>query len=435
MALDADCRAAWPCPTNDKSSPQASPHCPPAGLLQHASQLDGPEISLYKFAGSICRPSPATMEPDAPSAEVQRQVLQSTLEEVALRHADSTSTDCCVICLDAIEEPCEVQPCGHRNFDYLCVLSWLHEQPSCPLCKASVRQVRHDTQDGTTTTTPIAQPPSATSKQLPSSSSRPVYGRYGRGAPHPRIWGDRGQARRQRRETVATRPNIADPILRRREIYQANRFSKHVGSNRLSRYRELTPQMFATDAELVSRARMFIRRELQVFSFLSSSTDDDDKEPPHSSQDRSRRQQQRASNAEFLLEYVVAILKSVDIMGSAGQAEDMLVDFLGRESTKLFLHELRAWLRSPYTKLEDWDRAVQYDDERTSSRGVVRDSTSAGIGAESSASRKPSHAARDGHGDHFKRKGDFYRPDPRSLESKRRRRGNSRYESFLARGP
>lgn len=70
----------------------------------------------------------------------------------------------------------------------------------------------------------------------------------------------------------------------------------------------------------------------------------------------------RANNAEFLLEYIIAILKTVDIKGSGGQAEDMLQEFLGRDNTRLFLHELKAWLRSPYTSLEDWDRNVQYND-------------------------------------------------------------------------
>lgn len=71
----------------------------------------------------------------------------------------------------------------------------------------------------------------------------------------------------------------------------------------------------------------------------------------------------RANNAEFLLEYIVAILKTVDIKGSGGQAEEMLQEFIGRDDTRLFLHELRAWLRSPYTSLEDWDRHVQYSEE------------------------------------------------------------------------
>ena len=68
----------------------------------------------------------------------------------------------------------------------------------------------------------------------------------------------------------------------------------------------------------------------------------------------------RASNAEFLLEYILAILKTVDIKSSQGQAEEMLAEFLGRDNAQLFLHELRAWLRSPYTELEGWDRHVQY---------------------------------------------------------------------------
>ena len=123
-----------------------------------------------------------------------------------------------------------------------------------------------------------------------------------------------------------------------------------MGSNRLSRFRDLTPQLFVRDEELVSRARRWIRRELQVFQFLS---------PDGGEEEGITR---KANNAEFLLEYIVAIVKTVDIKGSGGQAEDMLQEFLGRDNTRLFLHELRAWLRSPYTSLEDWDRNVQYND-------------------------------------------------------------------------
>jgi hypothetical protein len=75
-----------------------------------------------------------------------------------------------------------------------------------------------------------------------------------------------------------------------------------------------------------------------------------------------RLESRRGNNAEFLLEYVIAILRTVDIKGSAGQAEELLRDFLGRDNARLFLHELQAWLRSPYTSLEDWDRHVQYED-------------------------------------------------------------------------
>ena len=85
-----------------------------------------------------------------------------------------------------------------------------------------------------------------------------------------------------------------------------------------------------------------------MFNFLNA---DEEQEPGV---------KKRANNAEFLIEYIIAILKTVDIKGAGGQAEDMLQEFLGRDNTRLFLHELRAWLRSPYKTLEDWDRHVQY---------------------------------------------------------------------------
>ena len=140
-------------------------------------------------------------------------------------------------------------------------------------------------------------------------------------------------------------------LLRRRHVYRHQLYSSHVGSNRLSRFRDLNIQLFSNDTEIVSKARKWIRRELQVFEFLN----------PDSSQEEAGNVR-RANNAEFLLEYVIAILKTVDIKGSGGQAEDMLQEFLGRDNTRLFLHELKAWLRSPYTSLPDWDRHVQYNE-------------------------------------------------------------------------
>lgn len=139
-------------------------------------------------------------------------------------------------------------------------------------------------------------------------------------------------------------------LRQRRHIYQNHLYSLYVGSNRISRFRDFNPQTFAASEELQSRARMFIRRELRVFEFLNADLD----------QSRGSAAGRRARNAEFLLEYIVAILKTVDIKGSEGQAEEMLQEFIGRENARLFLHELGAWLRSPYASVENWDRAVQY---------------------------------------------------------------------------
>lgn len=67
-----------------------------------------------------------------------------------------------------------------------------------------------------------------------------------------------------------------------------------------------------------------------------------------------------SSNAEFLLSYIVAIMKKVDLRASDGHAENLLTDFLGRENARLFLHELSAWMRSPFAKVAEWDREAQY---------------------------------------------------------------------------
>ena len=70
----------------------------------------------------------------ADEGDVRHEVLQKTLREVADDATTGASSDPCVICLDSITEPSIAVPCNHTNFDYLCLLSWLEQQPSCPLC-------------------------------------------------------------------------------------------------------------------------------------------------------------------------------------------------------------------------------------------------------------------------------------------------------------
>lgn len=152
-----------------------------------------------------------------------------------------------------------------------------------------------------------------------------------------------------------------DSLARRRRVYRNQTYSLRVGSNRLSQYRELTPEMFNRDDNLISRARKFIRRELRVFEFLNPEvTEEQQQQRSRPRPGQQRLQNRRANNAEFLLEYVIAILRTVDIKGSTGQAEELLQEFIGRANARLFLHELNSWLRSPYNSLEDWDRHVQY---------------------------------------------------------------------------
>ena len=242
----------------------------------------------------------------------------------------------CVICLDSISENAITIPCAHANFDFACLGAWLQQQPSCPLCKAAVQGIKYDL--GASAGPKIFPLP------LPQHESVPL--RRAPGGSNSR--GGR-RIRNRGYHTRGGHGSDQDGVLeRRRQVYEERTYSLHVGSNRISRYRNLTPKAFQQDATLVHRAEIWIRRELQVFDFLNSAS------APVGLSKR------RAKNAAFLGEYIIAIVRSIDIRGSTGQAEELLQEFLGRENARLFLHELESWLRSPFERLQDWDEAVQY---------------------------------------------------------------------------
>ena len=276
---------------------------------------------------------------------LMQDVINKTLQEVRATAATrKDELDPCVICLESISEKAIAYPCKHENFDFLCLISWLQEKDTCPLCKAVVKNVNYDLQSRSG---PKRYAHSSITKETRLSRVSP----RGRGQGRARARGHEYGARYEQRQRVHTGQPTDDALARRRRVYTNKMYSLHVGTNRVSQYQDLTPQSFTNNDRLQARAKTWIRRELLVFDFLN----------PDSANYGSASTQRRANNAEFLLEYIVAILKTVDIKGSRGQAEELISEFLGKENTSLFLHELQAWLRSPYERLEDWDRAVQYD--------------------------------------------------------------------------
>ena len=71
--------------------------------------------------------------PMAQDVDLRQTVLQQTLEEVS-HHTDNEAANPCVICLEQIDEAAIALPCKHASFDFICLVSWLGERPSCPLC-------------------------------------------------------------------------------------------------------------------------------------------------------------------------------------------------------------------------------------------------------------------------------------------------------------
>lgn len=263
-----------------------------------------------------------------------------------------TLADHCVICLDVITEKAIALPCHHEQFDFPCLGQWLQRQQVCPLCKGEVKAIRYDVNEKENGGSKTFYLPPPIEEATPRRNIQVLSARY--------------RSRRARAQRDFSRSwegqHPVEPqrtsLSFRKVVYRNALFSLHVGSNRISRYRAIKPTSFQQDEHLVSRARAFIRRELSVFDFLRA--DSSVSAASSSSSSSSSSAPRRANNADFLLEYIISILKSIDLKGSTGQAEELLTDFLGRDNARLFIHELQAWLRSPYEKLEDWDRNVQY---------------------------------------------------------------------------
>lgn len=233
--------------------------------------------------------------------------------------------DTCVICLDPVTERAVAVPCNHLNFDFLCLCSWAQEHPSCPLCKTPITAIEYDWRSPHDRKVYIVSKPDD-DKTKPVNANRP-----------------RLPPRRQPRPPRQLRPSNPDAALAfRRRIYAGQNYSLHVGVNRTSQYKNFTPATFSASPALQSRARIFMRRELCVFDCIADNN----------------------KHLTFVIEYVVALLKRTEIKDAAGSALALVAEFLGAKDASLFLHELEAWLRSPYETLDAWDRHVQYAPSR-----------------------------------------------------------------------
>ena len=288
-----------------------------------------------------------------------------------LLNKDGASEPTCVICLESVSERAIALPCGHDCFDLPCLGSWLVTKKPCPVCKRLVERLEYD---GNSPSGPKLFELLLQQDQHHSTLSRsqPEDNYVSSSSAQNRGHQQRQQRRRHRRFDERNEAQIHHEaaLERRRHVYRHGLLSLHVGSNRVSQYQEFSAARFRNDQQLISRARMWIRRELQVFRFLHLDDDREDRNhhPPDSSSPCHQRRQDQpyghgrraTSDAEFLLEYIIAMLKVTDIRASGGQAEELLTEFLGRRNTRIFLHELHAWLRSPYRYLGEWDDAVQY---------------------------------------------------------------------------
>ena len=189
---------------------------------------------------------------------------------------ESSRSDDCVICLDTISEPCTTHPCAHTHFDFLCLLSWLEQRASCPLCQAPVFKVSYTNNEkpGESVYRVPNVPRKRNEEPRNLQETRPQRTVFGPTDLHASRF-----YRRQRPRREPPRPPVteADAIEHRRHVYRHLLFSLRsfiptptpivptttdlypphpdVGTNRSSQYRQSpTPVQFTSTPHLVSRA-------------------------------------------------------------------------------------------------------------------------------------------------------------------------------------
>jgi hypothetical protein len=142
------------------------------------------------------------------------------------------------------------------------------------------------------------------------------------------------------------------------DIYREGRYALHIGSSSYNSYRTLSVSDFQHDDQLTRRATAFIRRELLIIDCLNPR---ERRQFPDAGPMRSLLEQRVGRNywGSQRVDYVMRVLRAVDMQSANGAAEEILRPVTG-EFTGLFLHELRAFLRSPFGRVEEWDEVVRY---------------------------------------------------------------------------
>ncbi|SDA02824.1 BZ3500_MvSof-1268-A1-R1_Chr11-1g03175 [Microbotryum saponariae] len=232
-----------------------------------------------------------------------------------------------------------ITPCLHSLFCWECIRAWSDQSRKAKLIY-NIRsnkdfQTHHlvplrspststAAEDHRLLATSSSRPASSTSHRRPSVTSLPRYALYGR-----RSEADTSPAAGM--DEATWREQVNERALeRRRFVYRQGLFAKHVASNRYTRFKPFGPDKLNNNA-IKNKVLVFVRRELQVFSSV---------------------------DVAFLTTYILSIASQLDLRSAA--AIRLLADFVPQAQAEHLAHEIVTFARSPFDKLEDYDRFVQY---------------------------------------------------------------------------
>ncbi|KAK0552123.1 hypothetical protein OC861_000417 [Tilletia horrida] len=302
----------------------------------------------------------------------------SSLYHIGAEEGDTEGKKQCIICLSEAVDPTLLPACSHDHWCFVCIVGWATLQQdgrdqsrppaSCPLCKTPIGPfVVHHLRGKHDASRYYLRPPSTATDIVTKREFR-----------------IRHRIRSTSSHRSSTQPDPEQSLERtlafRSQIYKHLVFSKHVASNRFTKWRPLPPpSSFRNEisrssqpnlvgvsnwspAKLQSRALAFLRRELLLFPHLHML---DNNQLGRNSLYRERQQSAATPSVSFVITYILSLLQTLDLRSDT--MARLLAEFLCTGSdwaaAELFAHELTNWLRSPYRRLEDWDRSefLQYD--------------------------------------------------------------------------
>lgn len=220
----------------------------------------------------------------------------------------------CSICLQSYVDRTVVPTCSHE-FCFECVLVWTEQSRRCPLCSQNIGdhlihhiRSKYDFQKHFLPPLPTSPRPQTL---LPLPARRRAQFR-GNGRRREARWG-RDERREREQERIAV-DEFERAVEKRKWVYRHRLYAKHVASNPYTRYKPCpTPAQFSASQDLITRATIFVRRELRVWGCL---------------------------DVEFLTTFTVSLLKSIDIRSEP--AVKLLSEFLDLDSE----HELQVVSRN-----------------------------------------------------------------------------------------
>ncbi|KAG1824866.1 uncharacterized protein BJ212DRAFT_1260915, partial [Suillus subaureus] len=277
------------------------------------------------MSASPTQPSPKRIKLESSPTSPRLADDPSTLNDEDLSH------DHCVICLQSLVDRTVIPTCSHE-FCFECISIWAEQSRKCPLCSQLIGEyvIHHIRSQFDYQKHYLPPPRSSSPRLLPTGES---HVRVARRARRDRYWG-----RRVRHDA----DELERAIARRRWVYQNHLYAKHVASNSFTRYRPYpSPAQFTASPNMISRATIFLRRELRVWQNL---------------------------DVEFLTTFIISLMKAIDIR--AESAVKLLSEFLDLDTPYIegqrhpnaehFAHEIYCYIRSG-RDLSIYDNLVQYD--------------------------------------------------------------------------